>query len=278
MFRLEVKNDFSVLLGLISILIFIIVSGMSGSFRIVLGLAFILFFPGYVLQAAIFPFNKDLDGMERVVVSFGLSVSVVPVLILSLNYTPWGISIYPVVITLSLYMITMSLISIYRKNKIPKVERFKIAFLLNIPNFSNKSWFDKVFLITMVGTVIFAFNSFCTFIASPRGGQFSEFNIVNIEGMIEGYPRAVKKQENVGFVLGVANHEFEKMTYTIETEIDGHRQVVIDPFDLEHEEKWEERVELSFSESNTDMKVEFLLIKNGEEKPYRSLQMWMDVE
>lgn len=278
MLRLELQNDLSVLMGLISLLFFVIGFGISGPIRVVLGLAFILFFPGYALQAALFPSSNDLDRMERVVVSFGLSVAVVPVLILVLNYTPWGIRLYPVVITLSLYMIVMSLIGIYRKKKLPDEEKFKVLFSFKIPSWVEMSRLDKVFLITLVGSVIFAFSSFYTFIASPRGGQFSEFNIVNLDGTIEGYPRVIKKNENIEFVLGVVNHEFEKTTYTIKIEMDGNTKVIIGPFDLDHEEKWEERVKLSFSESYTDMKVEFLLMKNEEERPYRSLQMWMDVE
>ena len=58
--------------------------------RIVLGLLLVLFLPGYSLIAALFPGKGDLDGIERIALSFGLSIAVVPLLGLALNYTPFG--------------------------------------------------------------------------------------------------------------------------------------------------------------------------------------------
>ncbi|NOQ34054.1 MAG: DUF1616 domain-containing protein, partial [Methanosarcinales archaeon] len=59
--------------------------------RVVLGLLLVLFLPGYSLIAALFPGKDDLDGIERIALSFGLSIAVVPLLGLGLNYTQYGI-------------------------------------------------------------------------------------------------------------------------------------------------------------------------------------------
>ena len=67
----------------------------SGALRIALGLAFVLFFPGYTLIAALFPRKEQLGGIERMTLSFGLSIAVVPLIGFALNYTPWGIRVYP---------------------------------------------------------------------------------------------------------------------------------------------------------------------------------------
>ena len=45
--------------------------------RILVGVAMVLFIPGYALIAALFPAKGDLDGIERVALSFGLSIAVV---------------------------------------------------------------------------------------------------------------------------------------------------------------------------------------------------------
>ena len=59
--------------------------------RIPLGLVMVLFVPGYSLIAALFPRKNDLDGIERVALSFGLSIAVVPLIGLA-STTPPGAS------------------------------------------------------------------------------------------------------------------------------------------------------------------------------------------
>jgi len=72
--------------------------------RYVLGAIFVLFLPGYSLIKALFP-EKELDNIERVALSMGMSLALVPITGLILNYTPWGIRTTPV--TLSLLCLTI---------------------------------------------------------------------------------------------------------------------------------------------------------------------------
>jgi len=71
--------------------------------RYVLGAIFVLFLPGYTFIRALFP-EKELDNIERVALSMGMSIALVPITGLILNYTPWGIRTTPV--TLSLLALT----------------------------------------------------------------------------------------------------------------------------------------------------------------------------
>jgi len=71
--------------------------------RYVLGAIFVLFLPGYSLIKALFP-EKELDSIERTALSMGMSLALVPITGLILNYTPWGIRATPV--TLSLLALT----------------------------------------------------------------------------------------------------------------------------------------------------------------------------
>jgi len=72
--------------------------------RYVLGTVFILLLPGYSLVKALFPTKKEMDSIERASLSMGLSLALVPIVGLILNYTPWGIRLTP--ITLSLLALT----------------------------------------------------------------------------------------------------------------------------------------------------------------------------
>src|SRR5207245_4585088 len=53
-----------------------------------LAIVLVLFAPGYVLVAALFPRDVEIDWIERIALSFGLSIAVVPLLGLFLNFTP----------------------------------------------------------------------------------------------------------------------------------------------------------------------------------------------
>ena len=63
--------------------------------RYLFGLVFVLFLPGYCLIKALFS-SKELDNIERLALSVGLSLALVPLVGLLLNYTPWGIMVTPV--------------------------------------------------------------------------------------------------------------------------------------------------------------------------------------
>lgn len=67
------------------------------AFRWILGSIFLLFIPGFVLVEALFPKGSELDGIERLALSIGLSLALVPLVGLVLNYTPWGIRLMPMV-------------------------------------------------------------------------------------------------------------------------------------------------------------------------------------
>ena len=87
----------------------------GGPLRIVLGLAFMLFSPGYALIAALFPQKGSLGGIERIALSFGLSIAVVPLIGLILNYTPWGIGLYPILVSILSFILVMLGVAYFRR-------------------------------------------------------------------------------------------------------------------------------------------------------------------
>jgi len=80
--------------------------------RNIFGTIFVLWLPGYTFIKALFPVttpiktsSENLDKIERVALSIGMSLALVPIVGLILNYTPWGIRLTP--ITLSLFALTI---------------------------------------------------------------------------------------------------------------------------------------------------------------------------
>ena len=94
--------------------------------RVLLGLLLVLFLHGYSLIAALFPRKDDLDGIERIALSFGLSIAVVPLICLGLNYTQYGIRLVPVLLGLSLFTILLALVACVRQGLVSEAERFVV--------------------------------------------------------------------------------------------------------------------------------------------------------
>lgn len=89
--------------------------GFTTYLRYVLGSVFVLFIPGYVTVEALYPRDDDLKPLERLALSIGLSLALVPLIGLLLNYTPWGIRLGPVTTSLTIYDLLVGLTAAYRK-------------------------------------------------------------------------------------------------------------------------------------------------------------------
>jgi uncharacterized membrane protein len=93
--------------------------------RWVLGAVFVLFIPGYVTVEALFPKGRELDEIERFALSVGLSLALVPLIGLLLNYTPWGIRLDPIVTALVAFTIVIAVLGVARRFRVA-AERFKL--------------------------------------------------------------------------------------------------------------------------------------------------------
>jgi len=86
--------------------------------RWALGSVFVLFIPGYVAVEALFPKGRELDSIERFALSVGLSLALVPLVGLLLNYTPWGIRLTPIVISLTILTVGLAMVALTRQYRI----------------------------------------------------------------------------------------------------------------------------------------------------------------
>ena len=68
--------------------------------------------------------KDDLDGIERIALSFGLSIAITPLLGLALNYTPFGIRLLPILIVLSVFTIALAIGAYVRRGMTPEEDRF----------------------------------------------------------------------------------------------------------------------------------------------------------
>ncbi|EMR73345.1 Protein of unknown function (DUF1616) [Thaumarchaeota archaeon SCGC AB-539-E09] len=85
-------------------------------FRYILGMFFVLFLPGYSLIKTLFP-TREIDNIERTALSIGMSLAMVPLICLLLNYTPWGIRLTPITVSLLALTLTLSVVGILREHQ-----------------------------------------------------------------------------------------------------------------------------------------------------------------
>ena len=89
--------------------------------RYIFGSIAVLFLPGYSLIEALYPKKEDLDSLERLALSIGLRLALVPLVGLLLNYTPWGIRLDPIIVALASLDIALVLIGAYKKESYIKL-------------------------------------------------------------------------------------------------------------------------------------------------------------
>ena len=276
--------------------------------RVLFGIPLVLFIPGYALIAALFPGKKDIDGIERVALSFGLSIAVVPLTGLALNYTPWGIRLDPVVISLSILSVGLCLIAQYRRAQLVPEERFAVPLgeirqSLSGEFFPRKSSrTDRILSVILLIAVVAAGATTVFVIVVPKEGEkFTEFFILGEKGKAADYPSRLIVGENASMFLGIGNHEYRNISYTVETyfvdmnfdektntstlvKMDrlsrsapelSHNQTLILPYSLVPEKTGYNRIEfLLFNGTVPGEKVQGMDRINAS---YRDLHIWVTV-
>ncbi|MBT9164937.1 MAG: hypothetical protein DDT23_00948 [candidate division WS2 bacterium] len=279
--KIKISHEFMPL-NLITLLLILVITLFPEftTLRIILGLPFILFLPGYTFISALFPRKKDLDSIERIALSFGLSIAITPLIGLILNYTPWGIRLGPILYSLSLFIFITSIISWWRRNQYSEEERFSIELNLTQPILGG-SLLDRVLSIILIIAIIGSVITLIYVIATPKVGErFTEFYILGPEGMAENYPQLLSLGEEGKVILGIVNREHELTSYQVEIKIGEGESKVVASVVLAHEQKFEDTIIFVPEKVGENQKVLFTLYKNRETEPDKekiTLHLWVDV-
>ena len=97
-----------------SLVLISVTSGIALDLRYVFGSVLVLFLPGYAFIEALYP-KRELDELTRFALSIGLSLALVPLTGLVLNYTPFGIRLVPVAISLAGLTVALLIVALTRK-------------------------------------------------------------------------------------------------------------------------------------------------------------------
>lgn len=242
----------------------------------VLGVFFVLFAPGYVLVAALFPRSSEISNAKRLIFSFGISLVIVPFIGLILNYTLPGVRIEPVYISLAGFILVTSFIAWFRIRKSHDPQSVKEQATYSV---WSKGWIDLTFSILMIGSLVACLAVAINFFDKPRLGEvFTQFYVVPSNNN-QNFTQNLQLGENEVISLVLVNREKNTVTYRIETKINGVKNGEIGAINLESEQTWKRDIVMTPTERGDNIKLEFILYREQYPEPYLDpLYVWVNVK
>lgn len=214
-FKSEDKLSTSFDLGVILLLtflayLFVLVPPFNRTpLRIVFALPLLLFVPGYVLIAAMFPRKSELSLIERFTLSIGMSIAIFVFDGFAISVTSWRFRPGPIVYSLSLITLLLTLITLAVRTRIPVQDRFYIdpslfsAFLAVMRSDEKPSEIERALIIALVGSIIIASGMLIYAKLTFEEERFTAFYILGEGGKAENYPKEVYCDKESGHGTGI---------------------------------------------------------------------------
>jgi uncharacterized membrane protein len=293
--------------------------------RIAFGLPFLLFLPGYAFIAALFPEQgsapdhsgedteraanlggRGLDGVERVALSMGLSIAIVPSFGLVLNFTPFGIRLVPVLVGVSAITVGFVALAAARRKALPESERFRVPYMEWLETgraeiFEPETRLDGLLNVALACSILLAVGVVgFAIMVPPDGESFTEFYLLgeNDDGelVIDNYPEEFVVGESQSVVVGIGNHENQPMDYTIvvqlqAVEVSGNETTVVERQEVDRfesptiadNETWQTKRGITPTVTGEELRLQYLLYRDSVpgtptvDNAYRDNHLWIDV-
>lgn len=208
----------------------------------------------------------------------------VPLLALALDRLPWGLRLWPITIGELGSVAVFVAVAVWRRERLPEGEAFRPD-----PPWPTAWWrgldrADQRIYLLIAGVLLIAAGATAWVFLVPSADEFfTEFYILGAGGLAEEYPREAAVGEELAVTAGITSKEREALTYRVEVWAadpwSGERSRVgaAGPVPLESGEAWEALVSWQMPRAGQDQQVLFLLFREGDAEPYRSLRLWLDV-
>lgn len=238
-----------------------------------------LFLPGYSFTTILFPIMKDLKIIERIGLSFVISIVITLLIGVILSLILSETKIIPILISISIFTLFMLPISFLRRKQISE------SFSLNInesfksfkSSFKTKSRRNKIISISLLVFFFIAASMTIFIILSTKENEkFTEFYILGPDGKANNYPTNLTFGQTGTVNIGIVNHEQSEVTYKLIIKLNN--QILSDQdLNLQNNEKKETTFSFTPSQGN-NQKIEFFLYKLPDNKNiYRYLFLQFNV-
>ncbi|WP_436935609.1 DUF1616 domain-containing protein [Halovenus marina] len=205
-------------------------AGGAAAIRVPLGFLFVFFLPGYALISALFPraapgllasddrSSRGVSAFERVVLSVGLSLAIVPLLALGLIFVSQTIERGTVLSTIAGFTVFSALLGAVRRYRQPPSDRFHVSFRAMARRGLSYTTANRL-NAALVLLVVLVIAGGGLAIASPgEPERYTEFGLLS-EGeggelTASAYPAELSTNESETLYLHVGNHERQTVEYT----------------------------------------------------------------
>lgn len=220
--------------------------------RPLFGLPLLFFFPGYALQAVLFPGrsggvpdwfdrvagaaddrarsigDRGLDRIERLALSFGLSIVVLPLLGLVLAAGGWGLALVPALVAVNLVIAGGTLLATVHRWHLPPQDRYRVPYRPWIDDLhsalSGATRVDAALNLALLLSVLLAVGGLSYALVAPQqGAAYTGVTLLaeNEAGTLvaSGYPAEYVRGESEQLVVGIENHEHRPVEYTVVVEL-----------------------------------------------------------
>jgi uncharacterized membrane protein len=253
--------------------------------RLILGGVVVFFVPGYAVVAALFPNKEDLNNIQRIALSFGLSVALVPAVTLTLSLW-FGVTLDPLLVALTSLIVICTVIAEVRRRALPQADRFSVK-LPQIPIVKNafsgsESRVDKLLSVLLVLSIVAVSLTIGYTVALPNPGEpFTEFYLLGANGTIGAYPTQYQLGEQQPVTVGIVNHEQRDTSYEVVVRLnDTNKSTVLysENVSLGDTQTWQKVVNVKPDRTGSNMTMEFLLYRENQlGAPYRETDLPVSV-
>jgi len=152
------------------------------------------------------------------------------------------------------------------------------AQVLTKPQF----YIDRILTILILISILVSVAMLVYVVVTPKYGEkFTEFYILGPEGTADDYPVVLGPDESATVIVGIVNHEYENVNYTVRLILDNEPLTIPDNWDsitLGHDEAFEQSLTFTPHKAGNDIELQFLLYKESIlTKPYRDLLLMITV-
>ncbi|AQL44887.1 hypothetical protein BV210_19195 (plasmid) [Halorientalis sp. IM1011] len=206
--------------------------------RAVLGFPLLFLVPGYVTVAAAFPRARsgtlertgalgqvrEVSGVERAALSFGLSVALLPLLALAIDVSPWPFESPVRAGAVSGYAGVMAAVAVYRRAQVSDADRYRWHVGRTLASIrtalAGTSKRETVLNLLVAVSLVAATGAVGYALATPQDGeQYSTISILteNESGdrVAGDYPTDLDTADDRRLVAAVENREGRETTYEL---------------------------------------------------------------